>query len=193
MPFYLQRVRFSVHTKDQRFAGTNSTVKLCYKIEEKHNHSTLQPGIHSTVLDHPWHDDFQAGKSDSYEVNFGTGRVGKNFMGRPMLNGLLFEKLEDARKMLFQLQIEGSDQWIFDRFKLGGYFMEVRTAAPAPSGGEYDIPETRFDVAETREEEYEEIEVGWLELAKHSGDIEMSTDPNEGCQEWPIKLNGSFQ
>jgi hypothetical protein len=174
MPFYLQRVRLTVHTKKQAFAGTNSTVKLCYKIEEKHNHPKLEPGIHESVLDHPWHDDFKAGKADSYEISFGTGRAGKNYLGRPMLNGVMFEKLEDAREMLFQLRIEGSDQWIFDRLSLGGFFMEVR-----------QVPGS--------EEEYEEVEIGWLEMGKQKGDIEMSADENEGYQEYPIDLNGSFQ
>jgi hypothetical protein len=174
MPVYLQRVRFSVHTKKEAFAGTNSPVKLCYKIEEKHNHPKLEPGIHETLLDHPWHDDFKTGKADSYEVNFGVGRVGKNFMGRPMLNGLQFETLEDARELIFQLKIEGKDQWIFDRYAMAGFFMEVRPVAGS-------------------DEEYEEVEIGWVEMAKYSGDIEMSTDPNEGYEEFPIDLNGSFE
>jgi len=196
MPFYLQRVRFTVHTKAQRFAGTNSTVKLCYNIEEKHNHPELTPGIHSSVLDHPWHDDFQSGKSDSYEVSFGTGRGGKNYMGRPMLNGIQFETLEEVRAMQFALRIEGSDQWIFDRFKLGGFFMEVRPAvrldsiaADADETEDYGVQEQEADP----DPEYEEVELGWLEMARHSGDIEMSSDSDEGYQEWPIELNGSFQ
>ena len=173
MPFYLQRARFTVHTKKQFLAGTNSTVKLCYKIEEKHNHPKLEPGVHSMVLDHPWHDDFQSGKSDSYEVSFGTGKIGKSFMGRPMLNGVQFETLDDARKMEFYLRIEGNDQWIFDRYALAGFFMEVR-----PRPGSTD--------------EYEEVELGWLEMARNEGDVEMSSDPNEGCEEYPIELNGPF-
>jgi hypothetical protein len=173
MPYYLQRVRLTVHTKKQAFAGTNSTVKLLYKIEEKHNHPKLEPGIHESVLDHPWHDDFKAGAADSYEVSFGTGRAGKNYMGRPVLNGVQFDAIDDARKMQFRLRIEGSDQWVFDRLAIGGFFMEVRPIAGA-------------------DDEYEEVEVGWLDMAKHKGDIAMSSDPNEGVQELPIELNGSF-
>src|SRR3954447_6693315 len=186
MPFYLQRVRFTVHTKAQRFAGTNSTVKFCYKIEEKHNHPELTPGIHSSVLDHPWHDDFQSGKSDSYEVSFGTGRIGKNYMGRPMLNGVQFETLDEARAMQFALRIEGSDQWIFDRFKLGGFFMEVRPATPFDSiasdaGDAGDTEDYGVKGEEAAPDvEYEEVEIGWLEMARHSGDIEMSSDEKEG-------------
>jgi hypothetical protein len=174
MPYYLQRARLTVHTKNQRFAGTNSTVKLCYKIEEQHNHPNLEPGVHESVLDQPWHDDFQAGKSDSYEVSFGTGRAGKNYMGRPVLNGIQFDKLEDARSMKFHLKIEGNDQWVFDRLSLGGYFMEVR---PVPGS----------------EEEYEEAEVGWLEMARHKEEVAMSSDSAEGKPQHTIKLNGSFQ
>jgi hypothetical protein len=173
MAYYLQRVRLTVHTKKQAFAGTNSTVKLLYKVEEGHNHAKLEPGIHEAVLDHPWHDDFQAGKADSYEVSFGTGRAGKNYMGRPVLNGLQFEKLDDARKLKLRLRIEGSDLWVFDRVAVGGFFMEVR---PAPYA----------------ENEYEEVEVGWLDMAKHRDDVAMSSDPSEGIQEYAIELNGSF-
>jgi hypothetical protein len=178
MPFYLQRVRLTVHTKQQAFAGTNSTVKLCYKIEEKHNHPKLEPGVYDEVLDHPWHDDFKAGKADSYEVNFGTGRAGKNYLGRPVLNGVAFDKLEDVRTMKFHLRIEGSDQWVFDRLALGGFFMEVR---PVPGAEDEENPG-----------EFEEVELGWLELAKQKGDVSMSADSNEGVQEYPIKLNGSL-
>jgi hypothetical protein len=173
MPFYLQRVRFTVHTKKQLFAGTNSTVKLCYRIEEKHVHPKLETGIHSTVLDHPWHDDFQSGKSDSYEVDFGTGKLGKSSMGRPMLNGVQFETMDDARQMKFHLRIEGSDQWVFDRYALAGYFMEVR---PVP--GTTDV--------------FDEIDLGWLEMARKQCDVEMSSDPNEGSEEYPLELNGPF-
>jgi hypothetical protein len=173
MPFYLQRVRFTVHTKKQFLAGTNSLVKLCYKIEENYLHPKLGPGVHSTDLDHPYHDDFQSGKSDSYEVDFGSGRLGKAFQGHPVLNGLQFDTLDDAKKMQFHLRIEGNDQWIFDRYALGGFFMEVRPVAGKAG-------------------EYEEVELGWVEMAKHSGDVAMSSDPNEGDDEHPIALNGSF-
>jgi hypothetical protein len=174
MPVYLQRVRFTVHTKKQFLAGTNSLVKLCYEIEERHVHPKLEPGVHCTDLDHAYHDDFQSGKADSYEVSFGAGKLGKAFQGHPVLNGLQFDNLDEAKQMRFHLRIEGDDQWIFDRCALGGYFMEVR-----PVSGKTD--------------EYEEVELGWVEMAKHSGDVEMSSDPDEGCQEYPIELNGSFR
>jgi hypothetical protein len=173
MPFYLQRVRFTVHTKKQFFAGTNSTVKLCYRIEEKHGHPGLEPGLHSTVLDHPWHDDFRSGKSDSYEVSFGAAKVGKSSTERPPLDGLRFEALDDARQMQFRLRIEGSDQWVFDRYALAGYFMEAR---PVPGSTD----------------EFQEVELGWLEMARNQGDVEMSSDPNEGSEEYPLELNGPF-
>ena len=172
MPVYLQRVRFSVHTKKQFLAGTNSPVSLGFEIEERHLHPKLPAGMHWTALDHPWHDDFQAGKADSYEVDFGTGRAGKSYQGIPILNGLQFETLDDVRDLNVVLKIDGSDQWIFDRCALGGFLVEVR---------------------KTGEGDYEEVELGWIELAKHSGDVSMSADPDEGYIEYPIELNGSFQ
>ena len=35
--------------------------------------------------------------------------------------------------------------------------------------------------------------LGWLEMAKHSGDVAMSSDPDEGLDEYPLELNGPFQ
>jgi hypothetical protein len=163
MPFYLQRVRITIHTKKQLFAGTNSTVKLCYRVEETHAHPRLKPGFHAQILDHPWHDDFQSGKTDSYEVNFGAGGP----------DGLRFETLDDARQLQLHLRIEGNDQWIFDRYALAGYFREFR-----PASGRADEPD--------------EIDHGWLEMARHEGDVEMSCDPNEGSEGYPIELNGRF-
>jgi hypothetical protein len=90
-----------------------------------------------------------------------------------VLNGLQFEKLEEAKKLIFQLKIEGSDMWVFDRYAMAGFFVEVRPVAGS-------------------EDEFEEVEIGWLEMARHSGDIEMSTDENEGYAEYPIDLNGSW-
>jgi hypothetical protein len=42
-------------------------------------------------------------------------------------------------------------------------------------------------------DQYEEVELGWLEMARHSGEVAMSSDESEGCEELPIDLNGSFQ
>jgi hypothetical protein len=108
MPFYLQRVRFTVHTKKRFLAGTNSTVKLCYLIEEKHVHPKLEPGVHDSVLDHPWHVDFQSGKSDSYEISLGTGKLGKSFMGRPMLNEMSSDPKEGVEE--YPIELNGSFQ-----------------------------------------------------------------------------------
>ena len=174
MSFHLQRVRFSVHTKKQLFAGTNSAVSLCYLIEEKHLHDKLRPGVHCAALDKPFHDDFQSGKADSYEVDFGTGHLGKAAMGHPMPAGVQFETLNDVRSMQFNLKIDGGDQWVFDRYAMGGFFVEVR-ALPGAVG------------------RYEEVELGWVELARHSGDVAMSSDPAEGVEGHPIELNGSFR
>ena len=174
MPVYLQRVRFTVHTKSQFLAGTNSPVKLGFEVEERHVHATLAPGFHYETLDHPRHDDFQSGKADSYEVSFGTGSLGKSHDGHPMPAGLQFDSLEDARTLGLHLKIEGGDQWIFDRFALGGFFVEVR---PTTSGAG----------------KYEEVEIGWVEMARHHGDVAMSTDPNEGVSEYEIELNGALQ
>jgi hypothetical protein len=173
MPVYLQRVRFTVHTKKQFLAGTNSAVKLCYQVEEKHLHPKLGPGVHCADLDQPYHDDFQSGKADSYEVSFGSGSLGQA-LGQPVPNGLQFDSLDDARKMKIHLKIEGNDQWIFDRCALAGYFIEVRPVAG-------------------QAEAYEEVELGWLEMARQSGDVAMSSDESEGCEEYPIELNGTFQ
>src|SRR5262249_35498009 len=117
--------------------------------------------------------DFQSGKADSYEVSFGTGSLGEA-MGRPVPNGLQFDSLDDARTLQLKLRIEGNDQWIFDRYALAGYFVEVR-----PVTADAD--------------KYEQVALGWLERARHSGDVEMSSDEDEGCEEYPIELNGSFR
>lgn len=173
MPVYLQRIRLTVHTKKQFQAGTNSPVSLGYAVEEKHVHPKLEPGVHYEALDHPWHDDFQSGKADSYEIRFDTGTAGRA-MGRPVPGGIQFDSLEDAGTFQLHLRIDGNDQWIFDRLALGGYFVEVR-----PSAGSGD--------------EHEEVEIGWIEMAKHSEEVRMSSDPEEGYEEVPIELNGSFR
>lgn len=173
MPVYLQRVRFSVHTKRQFLAGTNSTVKLCYRVEEKHLHPKMSPGLYEKVLDQPHHNDFRSGQSDSFELVLGTGSLGQS-MGQPIPNGLQFDSMDDVRTLELLLRIEGSDQWIFDRCILGGFFIEVR-----PIGEELG--------------NYEEVELGWLEMAHHLGDIAMSSDPGEGVEEYRIAINGPLQ
>ena len=70
-----------------------------------------------------------------------------------MLNGVQFETLEDARDMQFQLRIEGSDQWIFDR-------LVARAASSWRCGPWRD-----------RSDEFEEVETGWIEMARHKGDV----------------------
>ena len=170
MPVYLQRIRLTVHTKKQFQAGTNSTVTLGYQVEPEHVHPKLEPGMHYETLDHPWHDDFQSGKADSYEIRFDTGEPGQA-LGRPIPSGLQFDSLEEARGLQLTLRIDGDDQWIFDRLAVGGFFVEVKRIG----------------------ENLEEVELGWVEMAKHAGDVEMSSDPEEGYEEVPIELNGSFQ
>ncbi len=170
MPVYLQRVRLTVRTKKQFLAGTNSVVKFGYQIEAKHQHTKLDPGFQYEVLDHPMHDDFKSGKADSYEIAFDTGKAGRA-MGQPIPTGLRFDSLDGARDFQVTLCIDGDDQWIYDRLSLGGFFVEVK-----PVNGEH-----------------EEVELGWLEMARHSGDVQMSSDPDEGYEEVPIELNGSFQ
>ena len=174
MPVYLQRVRFTVHTKNQFLAGTNSPVKLGYEVEERHVHPKLAPGVHYETLDHPRHDDFQSGKADSYEISFGSGTLGTALGGHPIVAGLQFDSLEDARSLRLHLKIEGGDQWIFDRYAVGGFFVEVR---PSSRGAGPDEP----------------VELGWVEMATHTGDVAMSTDRSEGVDEVEIELNGSFR
>ncbi len=173
MPVYLQRVRFTVHTKNQFLAGTNSPVKLGVEIEERHVHPKLPPGTHYEALDDPRHDDFQSGKADSYEISFGTGTLGTGFEGQPIVAGLQFDSLDDARSLRLHLKIEGSDQWIFDRYALGGFFVEAPSSGA--SGGRA------------------QVEIGWVEMAKHHGDVALSTDPSEGDDEYEIELNGTFR
>ncbi len=175
MSVHLQRVRFTVHTKNELWAGTNSTVRLWFEVDETQNHPELEQGLNSIVLDHPWHDDFQRGKTDSYELDLGSGSSsGRTRGGVPIPNGLEFADLDEVRSMRFHLEIEGSDCWIFDRYAIGGFFKEMQ-AVP----GEKD----RFEI----------IDLGWIELARHTGDISMSTDPKEGEAEYEIPLNGSFK
>lgn len=172
MAVYLQRARFSVHTKKQFLAGTNSTVKLCYVVEEKHLHPKKAPGTYEVVLDQPHHNDFRSGQFDSFEIDFGTGSLG-HALGQPLPNGLQFDSLEAARELELFLRIEGADQWVFDRSVLGGFFVEVRKVGERDGVGVY-----------------EEVELGWLEMARHVGDVSMSTDESEGDEIYPIEING---
>jgi hypothetical protein len=175
MSFHLQRVRFTVRTKDQFLAGTNAAVRLWFEVDETQNHPEFDQGLNSIALDHPMHDDFQRGKSDSYELDLVAGKSSGRLRGKtPIPNGLEFGSLEDARSLHFHIEIAGKDRWIFDRYALGGYFVEMR-----PVAGSKD--------------EFEVIELGWIEMAKHKGDVSMSSDPKEGVAEYDIELNGKFQ
>ena len=174
MSVHLQRVRFTVHTKNQFLAGTNSPVRLWFEVDESQNHPEFDPGLSSIDLDHPYHDDFQRGKSDSYELDLGTGKSsGRSRGGIPIPNGLEFANFDEARQLHFHLEIAGGDRWIFDRYALGGYFIEMK-----PISGSKD--------------EYELIDHGWLEMAKYKGDVSMSADPKEGVQTYDLELNGKF-
>lgn len=174
MSLHLQRIRFSVRTKNQLFAGTNSRVSLIYVIEDEHNHPGLDPGQYEEKLDHPFHDDFQRGAIDMYEVDLAPGSSGRSAGGVAVPNGVMFRDWDHVKQMEFGLVIDGSDQWIFDRYILTGYFKELRQVEGKP-------------------EEYEVLDLGWLEMAKHTGDFSMSTDAKEGEQLHAIPLNGKFQ
>jgi len=173
MSVHLQRVRISVHTKDQAHAATNSTVRFCFEIEDDQPHTVFEPGTNGVALDHRFHDDFRRGEADSYEIVFGSGTAGTAIDGTPIPAGLQFGSLDEARRFPFYLQIDGSDQWVFDRYMLGGFFQELKPDPNHP--GKYEL-----------------VDLGWLELAKHHGDVAMSTDPKEGVDRYPVELNGSF-
>jgi hypothetical protein len=174
MSVHLQRVRFSVRTKNQFLAGTNSTVRLWFEVDETQNHPEFDQGLNSIDLDHPYHDDFQRGASDSYELDLGaSSSSGRSRGGVPVPNGLEFASLDEARTLRFHLEIGGKDRWIFDRYALGGYFKEMR-------------------LVEGTKDEYEIIDLGWVEMARQTGDVSMSTDTNEGVPAYDIELNGKF-
>lgn len=173
MPLYLQRLRVSVRTKNQRFAGTNSSAKLWYTIDDDHRHPILEPGDYSLALDHPFHDDFQRGAIDSYELNLAEGSSGIQKDGVAIPNGLTLRDFDHARQMKFRLVIEGSDLWTFDRLTLAGYFKELK---PSPeNSGDSEVHD-----------------LGWLEMGRLNQENAMSTNPTEGTAELPIELNGSF-
>lgn len=174
MPVFLQRVRFTVHTKDQFLAGTNSNVKLYFQVEKENGYPEVESGLVGFDLDHPYHDDFQSGKADSYEIEFGSGESKKTRGGVAVPNGLRFESLDAVRKLPVHLEIEGSDRWIFDRYRVGGYFQEMRPAAGSP-------------------DKMEVVDLGWLEMARANDEVAMSTNEREGVDAYAIELNGTFQ
>lgn len=173
MSLHLHRIRFSVRTKNSFLAGTNSKVRLFFNIEEDHLNTEFDPGLHSIELDHPFHDDFQRGQTDSYELSMGSESSGKERGGVAIPPGIQFTDLDQLRSMHFHLEIDGSDKWILDRYMLAGFIKELR----AVSGSKTDV---------------EVIEHGWVELAKHTGDVAMSTDPREGVATYEIVLNPSI-
>lgn len=172
MSLHLHRIRFSVRTKNSFLAGTNSKVALYFNIEEDHLNTELEPGLHSIELDHPFHDDFQRGQTDSYELSFGSESSGKERGGTSIPPGIQFSDLEHLRKMHFHIEIDGSDKWILDRYMLAGFIREMRP------------------IADTKD--WETIEHGWVELAKHSGEIAMSTDPAEGVARHEIPITAKL-
>lgn len=173
MSLHLHRIRFSVRTKNEIFAGTNSKVRLCFQVEEDHLNTEFEPGLHSIDLDHPFHDDFQRGQTDSYELSFGSESSGKERGGVPIPPGIQFSDISHLNNMHFHLEIDGSDKWVFDRCMLAGYIRELR-----PVGGKKD--------------EVELVDHGWVELAKLSEDIAMSTDPKEGEAEFDLPITSKL-
>jgi hypothetical protein len=170
MSFHLHRIRFSVRTKNSFLAGTNSKVRLYFNIQEDHLNTEFEPGLHSIELDHPFHDDFQRGQTDSYELSFGAESSGKERGGVAIPAGIQFTSLDHLKNMHFHIEIDGADKWIFDRYMLAGFIKELRPVAGSKT-------------------EVELIDHGWVELSKHSGDVAMSTDPQEGTATHEVPLN----
>jgi hypothetical protein len=171
MSLHLQRIRFSVRTKNQLFAGTNSKVQLVYTLDDDHAHPTLEPGAYSLDLDQPFYDDLQRGHLDSYLVELAQGSSGRAMEGVPVPNGVTFRDADHLRSLDVRLVIHGSDQWILDRYMLAGYLQELRAAEGCGS------PEV--------------VDHGWVELARHEGDLAMSTSASEGVAEHRIDLAGA--
>ncbi len=171
MSIHLRRLRFTVRTKDEAWAGTDSAVRLWFVVDESHITGDYEEGEHSFLLDHKWHNDFQKGTRDSYEFPLGNESSGRSIDGVPIPPGIQFANWDALREWQIHLEIGGSDLWIFDR-----YLLEVE--ASEMKKGIDGKPEV--------------TEYGWLELAKHSGDIRMSTEENEGVAEYVIPLNGKL-
>lgn len=170
MSIHLRRVRFTIRTKNEMWAGTNSTVRLWFEIDESHVTGDYEPGLHSFTLDHSMHDDFQKGATDSYEFPLGTDSSGRTVDGVAIPSGVQFSGFDELRDWPLHLEIGGGDRWVFDR-----YLFEVDVKEMKKVDGKYEITDW-----------------GWLQLAKHSGDIAMSTDEGEGVAVYDIPINGKL-
>jgi hypothetical protein len=165
---HLRRLRLTVRTKDEAWAGTDSAVRLWFVVDETHITGDYEAGEHSFLLDHKWHNDFQRGTRDSYEFPLGAESSGRSVDGVPIPPGIQFADWDALRQWELHLEIGGNDKWVFDRYLLEVEVQELKRGAGKP----------------------EVIDWGWLELAKHNGDVAMSTAEDEGVAEYIIPLNG---
>jgi hypothetical protein len=167
---HLRRLRFTVRTKDELWAGTNSAVRFWFEIDESHVTGDYEPGLHSFHLDHKLHDDFQRGATDSYEFPLGTESSGRTRDGQAIPSGIQFANFEELKGWNLHIEIGGGDRWVFDR-----YLLEVDVKELKKVDGKHEMTDW-----------------GWLQLARHSGEVAMSANPSEGVAEYIIPLNGKL-
>lgn len=106
-----------------------------------------------------------------YEMDFRLGDKNiANILGNPL--GKYYDDWAKARKVRFALRIKGQDLWEIDSYCLLGYYKE-------------------FDYRQ-QTKQLVTWDRGWLLMAWHEADIEMSTDASEGTWWHEIILNGTF-
>ena len=77
------------------------------------------------------------------------------------------------------------------------YVVLIRTAIAG-----YDFDEASVEIGHGKADferariallDWKHFDLGWVEMARHTGEVAMSTDPKEGVSQVPVPLNGSFQ
>ena len=175
MSVHIQRIRLYTRTKDERNAGTDDHVHLDWRMPN-HMWSTYEKAIGGSTptfrLDNPW-DDRERGRTDMFEIDLQRGTEDIIVNGTTVPRGVAFHSWSHAKGTSISLQALGNDLWRMDHYLLFGDFEELRVA-----------PGTT--------DQLQRVDHGWLLMAFHEGDVNLSKNPDEGLQFYPLNLNGPF-
>ena len=157
MTVYLQKLRLTHTTANQRYADTDSGVYLDLFIDPSDSSTYPYSGWKSFLLDSS-RDDRERGVEETYEIDFTleTTGVSESIGGTIVPNGIRFSNLTDVNTLVAFLRIRGADWWLVKDYKLEGQFKEV-AYFPGPI-----------------------VDHEWLTLSLNSYPINLSTDKSEG-------------
>jgi hypothetical protein len=172
MSVHLQKIRVTHTTSTRKDAGTDARVDLRLFIDPNALQTYPNNGWRDFTLDSS-RDDRQRGATETYEIDFTTGRIGASVSGVAVPRGVAFPSFMHARAAVMFLKIYGADWWQAQNYRVEGLFQEMRYVA-----GTIDS--------------FQVVDHGWLLMAERNAPLDMSTDASEGVTWHHVVIDGAL-